>query len=363
MNYKNMDYQTFKTAAVSSLQQQLGEAAAVSLHSVTRNNNVQFDGLTIQDPSVNISPTIYLNPYYDEYIHGRAFDSVTEDILAAYRGSRMEKSIDLSFFTDYEKAKQRIIYKVINYKRNEALLQDLPHFRFLDLAVVFCCLLTDSSQGSATILIHKHHLDCWHITQDELYEQSVANTPLLLPDVLSPMTDVLKTLSAEIMPDRPYTGNGQLPPDDGLPLYVLTNSSRLFGASCMLYPGVLADFAAKLHADLYILPSSVHEVLLLPKLKDISLKELNAMVREVNATQVQEDELLSDHIYLFERSRGYLTLPCKDSGTASGTPSLSFSTKNHTSFPGTSDPSMPACYYNTDPLPPVSGPSSPEHCN
>ena len=56
-----MNYETFKASIVTSIQNYFGETANVSLHPILRNNNVLLDGLTIQDCSVNISPTIYLN--------------------------------------------------------------------------------------------------------------------------------------------------------------------------------------------------------------------------------------------------------------------------------------------------------------
>lgn len=320
-----MDYNTFKTSVIDSIQEHFGNHTAVSLHSITKNNNIHLDGLTIQDNSVNISPTIYLNYYYDDYLAGKSYSCIIEEILASYHKNRSTESLDLSFFTDYQKVKHNIIYKLIHYTRNEAMLKDLPHFRFLDLAVVFCCLLSDTEKGNATILIHNHHLSFWHVTAEDLYTLAINNTPLLLPFELRNMAEVLKTLYPEVSNETPDTAY-----DSELPMYVLTNTSKLYGASCILYPGVLSDFSQKHNCDFYIIPSSIHEVLLIPKKSETDYTDLNMMIQEVNATQVQEEEILSDHVYCYERSKGFLNLPntTEDSGTTSDILSQNFSMKN-----------------------------------
>ena len=91
-------------------------------------------------------------------------------------------------------------------------------------------------------------------------------------------------------------------------MYVLTNESKLNGAACILYENVLYDFAQKLGADLYILPSSVHEVILLPKLSMFEKDELVNMVKEVNTEGVAADEVLSDHVYEYNRTERLITM-------------------------------------------------------
>lgn len=298
-----MNYETFKSSAMASIQKHFGTDATVSLHPVTKNNNIRLDGLTIQEKSSNISPTIYLNYYYEDYLKGRSLSSIIEDIIASYHRSRSDTNLDLSFFTDYQKVRYHIIYKLINYEKNRELLPDIPHFRFLDLAVVFSCLILNTSNGNATILIHNHHLELWNITADQLYDTAKKNTPLLLPWEINNMKDVLKDFYSDA-----DTGIYNDADDFNLPMYVLTNTSRLYGASCILYPGVLKAFADALDSDLYILPSSIHEVLLLPKTSPANILELNSMIEEVNASQLQGDELLSDHVYYYTRTSGFVSM-------------------------------------------------------
>ncbi len=310
-----MDYKHFKASALNSIREYFGEGVQVSLNSIVKNNNIQLDGLMIEDGSVNITPTIYLNYYYEDYLAGRPLSLVLDDIISSYRNNLPEESIDLSFFTDYQKVKYHIIYKLINYTQNTELLQDLPHFRFLDLAVVFCCFLPDISSRNATILIHNHHLDFWDITADTLYELAVKNTPILLPYDLKSMEDVFKSVCPDnfdpnLLLDLPQiddtsenmTENADIPM-----LYVLSNTEKYYGASAILYPEVLSFFADLRESDLYILPSSIHEVLLLPKDSRTHAEDLNCIIQEVNASQVLKEEVLSDHFYYFDRSLGIIT--------------------------------------------------------
>lgn len=311
-----MDYEKFKLSAKSALREYFGEKVSVSLQQITKNNNTQLDGLMIEDGSVNITPTIFLNYHYEDYLAGKPFSSVLDDIIASYRENLPSQSMDLSFFTDYQKVKHQIIYKVINYAQNEEQLKDLPHFRYLDLAVVFCCFMPDPKNGNATILIHNHHLSLWGVTADALHELAQKNTPLLLPHDLSNLEDVLKFACTEHclpddMADRPNLQNllGETSADNEIPpLYILSNAERYYGASVLLYPRLLSCIGRLLDSDLYILPSSVHEILLLPKSSCPHTKGLNCIIQEVNGQHVSREEILSDHFYYYDRKTDTLTL-------------------------------------------------------
>jgi hypothetical protein len=297
-----MTYQEFKQHIQTTIQTQLGQSVNVTLQDIVKNNNTHLDGLTILSDQYNLSPTIYLNYYYRQYENGKSVAEICQDILQTYEANRPSTNIDVSFFTDYNKVKSRIVFKLINYEKNLSLLQDVPHYRFLDLAIVFHCLLNADSQGTATILIHNHHLALWNITSDDLYALAISNTPRLLSYDLRNMTDVLKEL---------FQQSDALQSDSVEPLcsmYVLSNQQKLNGSACILYQGLLKGFADHLGCDLYILPSSIHEVLILPSTDQLPHPELSDMVREVNMTQLSREEILSDHIYYFSRETSQLTM-------------------------------------------------------
>jgi hypothetical protein len=144
----------------------------------------------------------------------------------------------------------------------------------------------------------------WGITADDLYVLADENTPKLLNYDLRSMTDVLK----EMLDESDHSGITDDPSQSLCSMYVLSNRHKLNGSSCMLYPGLLKRFADKLQSDLFILPSSVHEVIILPATDGHSHEELDEMVREVNRTQLSREDVLSDHAYVFSRELGEIIL-------------------------------------------------------
>lgn len=299
-----MNYQEFQSNIRHALMLKLGDTVTVSLQEITKNNNTRLSGITIAEKGINISPTIYLNSYYEQYLAGKSLEDVYADILNVYQENRPTHNIDVSFFTDYASVKNKIIFKLINCSQNQELLESVPHYHYLDLAIVFCCLVDATEHGTATILIRNQHLSYWGISSNELYALACENTPRLLPSELRSMTSVLKELLCQI--DTATLEDEEL--SSNYPMYVLTNSHKLHGSTCILYQNLLHDFADKLQADLYVLPSSIHEVLLIPAVDNTSCGDLSAMVREVNSTQLSADEILSDHVYFYSRAEKKLKM-------------------------------------------------------
>lgn len=299
------NYSEFKQHILSDLQQRLGADIHVHIQGIIKNNDTHLDGLTLLSDSYNLSPTIYLNHYFKQYEKGRSLSEIEDDILNTYHENCPVRNVDISFFTDYDKVKSRIIFKLVNYERNRELLRDVPHYRFLDLALIFNCLVESTPSGSATILIHEHHLSYWNITRDDLYALAQQNTPKLLSYELRNMTEVLKDLFSDEDLVNDMSGF-DIP--SGSSMYVLTNRCKLNGSGCILYPNLLRDFAKRLDSDLFILPSSIHEVLIIPAKSHSSPDELSDMVKDVNSSQLSREEVLSDHIYYFSRENGQLTM-------------------------------------------------------
>lgn len=292
-----MTYSAFQKLVVSHFQKELGDTASVSIQTIQKNNQVCLDGLIVAEPDSNISPTLYLNYYYKALCDGMSVDSVLARLLDAYRANKPDGSIDVSFFTDYQKVSGHILCKLINTRQNQELLQDIPHLPFFDLSIVFYCLITSLPVGSATILIRNSHLNFWQTTPEMLYHCARSNTPRLLPPKLIDMNRFLsRYLTQENIPAS------------ASPMYILTNSQKLYGAAGMLNERILTNFALTKQSDFYILPSSIHEVLLLPADENFTSSELNKMVQEVNESQLSREEVLSDHVYYYSLKKQAIEL-------------------------------------------------------
>lgn len=309
-----MNYEEFKEKIRQCIQAAFTDKATVLIQPVMKNNGIALDALSVQVPEVNISPSIYLNRYYEEYHLGRSIDSIIADILELYNTTRPSESIDVSFFTDYDSVKERLAFKLINTSKNEELLRSVPHISYLDLSLVFYCLISTDENGCASILIHNNHLELWNISIETLYKQALQNTPILLDYELQNMTDLLSDLMTigklnyTISEEEYNEFHDMYSDDNNYPMYVLSNSAHTNGAGCILYEGLLKDFSEKMDADLFVLPSSIHEVIIIPAYTKGSIDELNQMVKDVNMTQVAEEEILSDHVYFFSRENNNLTL-------------------------------------------------------
>lgn len=280
-----------------------GEGGNITINHVIKNNGCEMDGLVIMEKGKDIAPTIYLDSFYELYTNGENIKNIIRQIEVIYEQNKNNVTFDVNILKHFDTIKDKIVYKVVNYRSNEKLLEQVPHKRILDLAVVFYCLLDNEYGRSATALIYNNNLKNWNVTIDDVYKAALKNTPDLLHSKISSMAALFEKCGVNV--DGEEVDLKDYVPSD---MYVLTNESKLNGAACILYENVLYDFAQKLGADLYILPSSVHEVILLPKLSMFEKDELVNMVNEVNTEGVAADEVLSDHVYEYNRTERLITM-------------------------------------------------------
>ena len=141
------EYSEYVEEVREAVEREIGKTARVQ--KVNKNNGLVLDGLTILAEGVNVSPTIYLNGFFEEYLSDGAV-AVAKRILAIYEANKPKESVDISFFMDREKVSPKIKMKLVNYEKNKELLEKVPHIRFLDLAVLFIVVLeTDCDKGFA----------------------------------------------------------------------------------------------------------------------------------------------------------------------------------------------------------------------
>lgn len=320
-----MKYEEFISQIKGGIEEYVGDTAVVSESTVLKNNDVRLHGISIMPREGNVSPTIYLREYFAEYERGRKISDIILEIINRYEESRIHTTINLDFFADYEEVRKRVLYKLVSYDKNEELLKEIPHVRYLDLAIVFYCMLMHDELGSATILIYNKHMELWNAAIEDIRDAAGINTRRLLGFQIKGLEEVMKELIVEglregLLQECEAAGIPYPEQDDiaefaeymlraangaagGLPMYVLSNKEKMNGAGCLLYGDVLAEFADELHQDLFILPSSIHEVILVPTEGQSNHERLTKIVQEVNATQVEEDEILADHVYYFSRNQ------------------------------------------------------------
>lgn len=299
----NMTYENFLAAVTQSVQEAIGQEYRVLLHHVLKNNSTSMDGLSILKEGENASPTIYLNEFYNEFLNDKEIPQIADKVIKIYETHCKKVEFNIEEFKDYERIKRKLAVKLVNYEGNRTMLKELPHRKFLDLAVICYVLLGKAETETASILVRQEFRKMWKVSEEELFLQAITNAQQILPPELKSM-DVLirETLSKK---DEPFWEEEQ---EGEVPMYVLTNTSRFNGAAAMLYTNVISDFAECMEADIYILPSSIHEVILIPKSSDIEKSVLEQMVREVNAEEVEQMEQLSNSVYCYHRKDGTFCL-------------------------------------------------------
>lgn len=185
-------------------------------------------------------------------------------------------------------------------------MNDIPHIEFLDLSIVFQYLVTQEDLGMAAILIHNVHQKLWGVSVEDLYQAAKENTRALLKYEIKSMSEVLFDIIEEAGTEEPDDYIMEM--SDSIPMYVLTNKRRVDGAACMLYPDLFRHFSDKIGKNLFIIPSSIHEVLILPADHDVQELEVRRMIKEVNDTQVSTEEILSYSLYFYDRQVGEIVM-------------------------------------------------------
>ena len=283
----------------------MGEKYEVKLETVIKNNDTEMLGIRVTARNRNISPTIYLDIFYREYIDGKAIAEIAEEMVSALRHGMPKRKLDLSFFTDFEIVKQKICYKLISAERNSRLLKKIPYIPLLDLAICFYYPIENEEIGKGSILIHNSHLELWHASVQDLWKAADHNTSRLYPAECFSMERIMMEMVGLRSPEE---RTGELPEENGLPMYVITNRERLYGAAVILYDHYLERIAEALKSSFYLMPCSIHEVILLPKRRGDDSERLREIVEEVNDVQVESQEVLSDSVYYFDRKKKRLCL-------------------------------------------------------
>ncbi len=266
-----------------------------------KNNDTKRYAILLKKIEGTVSPTIYLDNFYSEFEHGRTTISETashiyeqmhdfEDKIEAYQ----EFSVELSDCSN------KITYRLVSKERNKQFLESVPHLPFLNMAVVFYIIHHVSKEGMESICVTNELAGKWGLSAKSLYIIAEKNTPILLPPVIDTMEHTLELLMGEINCAIEPAGDSNKP----IPMHIMTNKYQINGASVLLYNGLLDGLAEKLGTDLYVIPSSIHELIIMPAEDgSLSLSKLSDMVKEINENHVKEEEILSDCAYYYDHKQ------------------------------------------------------------
>lgn len=277
---------------------------------VDKNNGVILKGITIQNEESVIAPNIYIDSYYAEYKNGRTLKSICEEIVRLYYREKnpIIMGLDVSQIMDFDAIKDRICFRLVNYQKNECALQTMPHRKFLDLAIIYSVAVTlDGAEGS--IKVTDSLLEHWNVCEQTLYEMALQNTENYNKWMVVPMRDILLRFiigENDYVLDDAYEDMIQ---NLNLPLYVVSNTQKIFGATVLLYTEMFRKISRSLgNCNLYIIPSSVHELIVLEETTEFEAEQLIQTVRDVNCTDVEPEEVLGENLYFYDARNNQVVL-------------------------------------------------------
>lgn len=197
--------------------------------------------------------------------------------------------IPMEKLTNYEAMKEFLTVRLIGHDENRAMLQTVPHKQIEDMAAVYYFDFGETPHGMASMKITNRMLDVYGITADQLHKDAVEQTAINHPASIRNLN--------ELMAEK--TGF-YIPPDSAI-MHIATNDTGYHGAGVITYPGFLEEAAKQLEGSFYVLPSSLHEVLLIADAQEmLTPTELKVMVTTINAVEVDPADRLTDNAYHYD---------------------------------------------------------------
>lgn len=303
---EDLSFEAFVDYISQEVTNSLGEEYSYVNNTVIKNNGKKLTGLTIRKQDDTISPTFYLEEYYDDYKKGSCLDEIVDVLVSGFIRFEVKDGPDLTKLTDFMSIKNDIFVKVINYSMNTELLRDTPYVKVMDLAAVFYISVFHETMGSGSILIKNSLIKDWNISPRELYDIALFNTKEKLGHELLDIKSVLFNIIQN--EDSCYADElrDELGAQDFIPMYVLTNNLKQYGASLILCKEIFNEFSTRINKGLFIIPSSIHELIVIPDEGDVDPEYLKDMVKSVNETQLNPVEILSDNVYYYNPDTGNL---------------------------------------------------------
>ncbi len=264
-------------------------------------NGIYSYGIRISEPNSHTGITISLEPFFETFLDTYNWTRTVDYVLDFYKNQALPESLDAEWLYDFEQVRSGLYYILVNYEANEELLHKVPYTKFLDLAKIYYvqCPLGESDTG--TILVRNEHLKDWGISIYELDKAAEENTPRLYP---ASITCLMDEAGLGNLLGVPF----ELPQEPLIPMFALSNTQNDHGATAVCYQKILDDFSQKIQDDLILLPSSVHEMLLIPLHKDDDIPSHKETVYDANRYILEPSQFLSDNVYLFSRKDKQITI-------------------------------------------------------
>lgn len=302
-----MSFEEFTDNILDEVHEKSDGALHILKKEVVKNNNVKMTGIAFMKEEADIGPCVYLDEFYQEYeAGGMEFGEIVDEVYRLILKHKDDEvpDFDIAGFLNWETVKRNIYAKLVNAEQNKEQLKGMPHRNFMDLAVVYYAVARDNAQEEfGTIPIHNGHMEKWEQEEENLYQTALMNMRADgEADFASIETVVRRILPSVTFPDEVVNASR------GKDMYILTNGRKRFGAAEILDKKTLRMVADQVGDRFIVLPSSIHETIVMPAKDESEYDWLARMVREANDTQVDIEERLSYHVYAYSRDEEMLKI-------------------------------------------------------
>ncbi|MCR5388355.1 MAG: DUF5688 family protein [Lachnospiraceae bacterium] len=282
-----MDYKEFETNIIEKLAKALPADSKIIPDTIIKNNDTVINTLIINFEGSKLSPSIPLTCFYDSYKRGMSFSGIMDRITELLNNRQDSTGFDFNIFESFDAVKNKIGFQLVNYRLNKSRLEPLFFDRFMDLAVVYFICLDMGNDERGTVFVKNEFLEYWNVDSTAIREAAIESMPSLYPLTTVNLFEYLKSYSDFYeVPEKEYL--------------ILSNTENHYGAASILYPGALENLKARLGGDFYIVPSSIHELLVYAEDNLITPEFLNENIKEINESHVSKNEVLSDHVYKYQ---------------------------------------------------------------
>lgn len=296
----------FTKSIIQEVENIIGNDYNVKVLVTEKINMGRLHALVISKDVVNISQNFYTEELYRDYQSGR----MTIREMAVRIASSCYNSTDSieelkslgKYINDKEWAEERLFLQLINSSKNKSLLENSVHMDFNGLSLVLYVLAADNKAGMCRARVTKSMCQGYGWNEKEILDYALENTARLFPYCLCTLQEILQkelNITGAEAVELPSVGNDML---------VLTNEKYVNGAAAIFYPGVLKEISEKHGTSFFLIPSSIHEFIILEDNGVYSPAELESMVKDVNNSSVLPEELLSDNVYYYGCNTGMLSV-------------------------------------------------------
>lgn len=303
-----LSFQKFIEKVKTEIHLLCGDGYQIIMEPVPQNNGTEQTGIDIRKEQGEEMAHLCLDAYYEQYLAGMTVEEAARDIWDIFN-SFEQSGVSEGLLNDFEKVKNKVVFSLVNYGMNKERLESMPYVPYLDLAILFYVLLERTENGERTAVITNKELTAWGTTKEELLRLARQNTPRLYMAEVNSLNDVIKSF---VKDKKSKDFFDEFIGEEELPLYVLSNRHNVKGAAVILYDGLLKEMSKVLGHDLLILPSSVHEVLVMAYDKTMDFLSIRDMVEHINEVEVPVCDVLSNQIYRYNREKDQVSFLIED---------------------------------------------------